>query len=936
MKKIGLLWALSLMATMAMAQKMSIVGVVTDEAGKPLETAAVVLLNVSDSSLVTFGRTNDLGVFLLKNVATNAPYLLRVTYVGFDNFTQNIAPNFKDEKMDLGVLSMHPLSKMLDEAVISAERDPVKIKGDTLEFNASSFKTQPNATAEELLKKLPGVEVEKDGTVKAQGEQVQQIYVNGKKFFGKDPKLATQNLPAGAIEKVQVFDKKSDQSEFSGIDDGQKEKSINFQLKESFSKGTFGNITGGLGQDLNDFGHDNRFILKGGLNRFDKKQQFSVVGLSNNINTTGFTTEDYLSYTGAAQRMASGGGGRVEINGNNSEIPLDFGRNSGFTTTYAGGANYNNQMTPKTELNGSYFYNKSDKILNKDVVRQNFLADRNFKTLQNSQQNTINDNHRMNLSVDQKIDSFNSLKLTSSLSLTKNSNRTNSQTQTLGNLDSLQNTSSRLNNTEGSGVNVQNSLLLRHRFPKKGRTISTTLNFNYSNTRRDGFLDAENQFFSPKNRKDTTRQEDDRINDRNNYGAALSYTEPLGNRTFLELNYSYQKTDNFANRMVNKMRNGEPVFDSLLSNIFDNSFTYHRSGLTYRINRKEWNLAVGGQFQTSILRGLLVSKNTEISRDFFYFLPNMRLKYDFSTGGSLNFDYDASVNEPSIEQLQPVRDNSDPLNITLGNPDLKPEYGHRLRLRFNRFDQATFRSFFSSLNVRFTENKITTAQTIDSNFIRKTQPINVRNDYSVTGFAGIGLPLNGQKLRLNFNANLSYNRGIGVINTVENTTNRTNVAGTLRLDWRLRDTFELNFSGKLGYNRTDYSLQNALNQVYYSHEYELGFSWILPFEMRLASDFNYLFYVGQSFGNNQAIPIWNAQFSKYVMKNKRGELKLSVFDILNRNLGFTRSADVNYIQDERVTSLARYFTLSFTYAINPMLGKGGGRRQGGMRMQFRE
>jgi Outer membrane protein beta-barrel family/Carboxypeptidase regulatory-like domain len=924
MKKILLLLALITSGIVAHAQKMMINGTVIDSAGKALESASVVLLNSSDSSLVAFGRSKADGTFLLRNAPIGGVYTLKITFVGYEPYLQDIPKETQKDKLDLGGIRMTPLSKMLDAATITAERDPIKIKGDTLEFNASSFKTEVNATTEDLLRKLPGIEVEKDGTVKAQGEQVKNVLVNGKKFFGSDPKLATQNLPAGAVDKVQVYDKKTDQAEFSGIDDGNAEKTINIQLKSQYNQGTFGNITAGAGS-ATEADDKLRFTGKGALNRFSKQQQISLLGMGNNINQQGFSFEDYMSYTGGAQRMAAGGG-RIEINGNNTSIPLDQGRGTGFTNTYAGGGNFNQTFSPKTELNASYFYNRSDKITDRTVNRQNFLADRTFRTLQNSNQRAINDNHRVSLTFDHKLDSFNSIRLTSTTSYTENDNTTLSDTKTFGLFDSLQNASDRFNKTVGKGINTSNSLLFRHRFLKRGRTFSTNLNYNYSDNNRDGFLDATNEYYTPRRSTLKTLQDDDRINARTNFGVNVNYTEPLTKRTFLEFNYNYQKTANDAERAVNKIRNNERIYDTTLSNIFDNDFNYHKVGVNYRINQKEWNFSTGVQFQSSILRGRLVTKNSEVSRTFDYFLPNLRFKYDFTSSQSFVFDYDASVQEPSVDQMQPIRDNSDPLNISAGNEKLIPEYSHRLRFRYNKFDQLTFRSLFTNVNVRYTTDKITYAQLVDTNLVRTSLPVNVRNDLSINGNFNYGLPLNGQSLRLNFNSNMGFNQGIGLVNNIENITQRTNITGGVRFDWRLRDSFDLNLSAKVGYNTTNYSLQKALNQSYYTHEYEASFGWTIPFGMRIGSNFNYTFYAGQSFGGTQAIPIWQASLSKFILKNKRGEIKFAVNDILNRNLGFSRSTDINYIQDERINSLGRYFMLSFTYAINPMFGGAGGRR----------
>ena len=931
MKKITFTLLANLFTLILFAQKFTVTGVVVDSDGKPLESAACVLLNSSDSSLINFSRSNTEGVFKLKNIPVGTAYTLRVTYVGYEPFLQDIPKDFKAETLDAGAIRMVSLSKMLDAAVVTGQRNAVTFKNDTTEFDAAAFRVQPNATGEDLLKKLPGVEVDKDGNVKAQGEQVKQILVNGKKFFSNDPKIATQNIPAGAIKKVQVFDKKSDQAEFSGVDDGQRDKTINFELKDEYSKGTFGNITAGAGTD-------ERYTLKGGINKFSKGQQLSVLGLGNNINKQGFSFEDYSSYTGMSQRMAGGGAVRVEISGDNSSVPLDFGRNSGFTTTWAGGVNFNKQLSPKTEINTNYFYNNSDKNFDKTTDRQNFLPNRTYNTNSRSNSNSLNDNHRLNLVLDHKLDSFNTLKLTSSFSITTNKSTSESQTSTSNADKLLENFGNRLNFTEGSGMNLNNSLLWRHRFQKKGRTLTANFNYNQGQSKQNNDLNAVNDFYDTDTgtsnliRRDSTVQTDDRVNDRNTYGTSLTYTEPIAKRTFLEFTYSYRKTNNDADRKVDTIRNGEHYFNSTLSNVFNNDFIYHRGGINLRYTKKEINFSTGIQYQESLLRGLNVTKNTETKPNpFRNFLPTARFSYEFTSSQRIGLDYDTDVREPSIDQLQPISDNSDPLNIYQGNPALNPEYNHRLRLRYNNFNQANMHSFFSNINFNYTLDKIVNEQVVTRNFVRITRPVNVKDAFSTNGFVGYNFPIN-PKLRFSFNDNTSFNRGISLVNQAENITKRLTSTNNVRLDYRLLDSFDFSIGARVSYNNTAYSLQKSLNRTYFTHEYEASFNITLPWNLRLVSDFNYQFYTGQDFGANQSIPIWNAAISKLLFKNKKGELKLAVLDILNKNTGFTRTTDANYIQDEFTASLRRYAMLSFTYAINPLMGGGG---RGGQRRMMR-
>lgn len=950
MKKLLILSFILISAHLS-AQKLTITGVVADGDGKAMENATVLLLASSDSSLVSFGRTKPNGTFELRNVSLAANCFLKLTFVGYEPYFQDVLKDTKPTNgstLELGGIRMTPLSKLLNEAVVKAERDPVKINGDTTEFNASSFKVQPNATTEDLIKKLPGMEVDKNGNVKAQGEAVTQVLVNGKKFFGKDPKIALQNLPAGAVDKVKVYDKRSDQADFSGIDDGEREKTIDIQLKKDYSQGTFGNGTLGGGGVEGDVA--SRYLGKFAVNNFSKTQQLSFLGNGNNINQTGFSFEDYAGFTGASRQMASGGGMRINSDNSNG-VPLDMGGTKGFLKTFSGGVNYNKVFSKKTELNMSYFFN--DQISNTRTLtdRENFLGGQSsFLSKTDANSLTENQNHRVNLTLDQKIDTFTSLKLTSNFSMTENTsdNETFSENKRLG---ILQNKGNTLNNTEGGGMSAQNSLLLRRRFMKKGRTVSANVFFNYNQTTNNGNLNAVNTFYRNGIGTDSiTKQDDDRVNNRSNYGTTISFTEPLGKRQYLEANYSYNATVNAADRKVYRLINNESIFNTNLSNKYINDYIYQRTGLTYRINKKEWNFSTGLQYQHSDLNGDLITRDTLIKKSYDFALPNVRFEFNPVQGKRATFSYETSVREPSISQLQPITDNSNPLYISAGNPNLKPEYNNRIRIGYNHFNQATFSAFFSNISFNYTNNKITNAQTTDTLFRRFSQPINVRNDVSANGFIGYNRPIVPQLLRFNARTNASYGRGISLINTsdnilnpkakansIENLTERTSVGLTLGLTLTVRDSFDLSVSGTVNHNNTSYSIQSANNQKYDVYDLETDANWRLPFGLKLFGSFTYNIIKGNSFGTSQGIPLLGAGISKYMLKQNRGELKFQMVDILNRNQGYSRSTDVNYIQEERVNSLGRYAMLSFTYAFNPMGGMFGGRggnRGGGMRIMM--
>lgn len=909
---------LFLSAFFAQAQTFIVRGVVADSNSHALPDAIITISKAKDSTVIQRFKSDKQGNFESNPLKSFMGYLISVEYLGYDTYFQNIPRGTKDSVFQISGITLIPSSTLLNTTVITADKDPVKVKGDTVEFTASSYKTAPNSSADEILKKLPGVEVNKDGTVNAQGESVKQIYVNGKKFFGTDPKVAMQNLPADAIESVQVFDEKSDQSKFSGLDDGVRDKTINFRLKPKYSKGNFGTITAG-------YGTDDRYDEKVLWNKFSATEQFSLLGAANDINKQTFTQQDYSTYAGGA---STGGGGRGPGGGGGSPNATP-----GFTTTFSGGANYNNTQSPKTEINTNYFFNRFDRTFDVLSNRQNFVPSI-YSNVTQSLQNIINDNHRFFLSIDHKIDSFNSIKFTSNFSFTDNTNATTSDAQTLNAANFLVNDISRRNATVGNGFSNSNNLLFRHRFAKVGRTFSINTGFSPNKTVSDININGVNSYFDSLSRKtvDSTLQLDTRHNNKISYNATLSYTEPITDKITIEATATHQRSNNTSDRTVFKTAGGESHLDSLLSNNYDNHFDHNRGGLNYRMVYKTWQLTTGLQYEQSILYSS--SNYGIVDRSYYNFLPTVRFRYTFSQGESASLDYDTNLNEPSISQLQPTTDFSDPLNIRVGNPNLNPEYQHQARLRYNKFNRKNFSSFFFFTNINYTTNKIQDAQTVNAKLVSIYKPVNVDNDLSINNYMGLGLPIKQQILRVNFSLNTGYARSINPINDVLNVSNRLTLGGNMRWDLRLRDTFELSLQTRITYTNSTYSLNTSLNKDYSFHDYDLNTACVLPFNTRIASDLSYSFYLGSQFNNIAPIPIWNASFSKYLWEDKRAELKFSVFDILNKNVGFSRTAAANYIQDDRTKSLGRYGMLSFIYNINPALLKGkqgGGDQPGGGR-----
>lgn len=918
----SVLLVLLLLPTLVFSQKITLKGIVKDTTDRPLEGATVMLMEPKDSSLVTFGRSQTGGIFELKNINSQS-YLLKITYVGLRPYSRLTQPS----DSDLGTVRMEAIPKDLNEVVVRGERNPVEIVGDTIAYNAGSFKVQPNAVVEDLLKRLPGVEVGRDGSITAQGQPVRRVTVDGKEFFGRDPKVATRNLPADAVDKVKVFDRQSDQATFTGIDDGQREKTIDLKIKEEKKKMAFGNVMGGVGPEA-------RYTARLNVNKFNKTRQLSVLGMANNVNQQGFSIEDYMNFSGATRQMMSGGGMRVSLNSNDETgIPLNFGgRTTGFQTTWALGANYNDKLSKKTDIQSNYFYSRSDQLVDKEVNRQNFLPGRTFISNQNTVQNTFNENHRANLTLDHKLDSANTFRLTSNFSTgnsaTNIGNSTGNVLQGIG----IQSETERTTWSQGRNTRLNSELLWRHRFAKKGRNFSTIATVGYNENDRNGTLRATNRFFGPTGslqRIDTLRQTNTQLNERLNYGLTLSFTEPIAKRQYLETNYAFQLARTDVNRQVFDVRDERPaVFNRALSNQFKTDFTFHKAGMNYRFAGKEDNLTAGVSAQRSRLEGDLILQNVRIERDFLNLLPQLRYTHNYGNSKSLNINYDTDVQAPDIQQLSPIIDNTDPLNIMEGNPNLRPEYQHRFNAQFNSFNALTFNSLFATLNFMYTTNKIAMAQWVADNLVRTYRPVNVRDDYNFFTNISKGFRLKPLKTRLNVSTSLTLNRGLALVNDVENRTRRLESRNTLRWDWNPTDEFSILASANLTYNRTIYSINTTQNQTFINQNYDVEMNWKIAKGLHFNSVLDYGIYNFPSSAFSQQIPIWNASIAKTFLKNKRGELKLSAVDLLNRNVVINRFAVNNVVQDERIRSLGRYILMTFTYNLKGF----GGAPSGGIRV----
>jgi hypothetical protein len=933
MKKLFTLLALFFTAT-AFAQSGVIKGQLKDTASKQNLQGATISVLDKDSTLISFGIAKSDGYFQVNNVPFGANLLL-ISFQGFRSEYKTVVVSKETPVTDLGAIILKDISKDLGNVTVIAA--PVTIKGDTTEFNAGSFKTKPNASTEDLLKKLPGMQVEKDGTVKAQGEEVKRVLVDGKKFFGDDPKMATKNLPADVIDKVQVYDAQSDQSAFSGFDDGNREKTINIVTKKDKRKGYFGKASAGAGDN-------ERYAANLSFNRFNGNQQISFIGQANNTNQQNFSIQDILGVMGGSgsggggmQTMMAGGGRGMSMASN----LLGSGTQSGIARTIAGGLNYNDAWSKHTSVSGSYFYNNMNVLNGSDRLRETFVQnDSSLLARTNSFSRNRNENHRFNLEIDQRIDSFNSILIRPSISYqTSDSYSESSSFTTKGKTQNLNDLVS-MNPSKNNGYNFNNSVLFRHRFRKKGRTMSLNLTqaVNESNTDRQN-LNYRTSYFSGLSFRDTTDLLTDIERSGLTLGGNLSYTEPIDKKSMMEMSYNYSNNRNESIQETNRYSrsSGKYLQDSILTNDFLNTNISHRVNLNYRRQvNKEWSYTLGMGVQHAELVSDNRSKNTTLAQSFNNLFPTVSIQYSKNRVKNLRFNYRGFTRQPGISQLQDVIDASNPLSIRRGNPALEQEFTNNFSLFYTMFDIFTFKNFFAGVNGGFTSDKI--VNYIVTNYkgqpigftedsiplgpgAQYIKPVNANGAYNFSAFVNYGFPIKKIKANVNLTTTALLNRDVSLIRDVTESaavrsyTKNYILAERVSYNMNLKERFDLNFSSTSTYTIAKYSRQPELDGNYFSQMFSLEPTYSTKKGWIFGVDFDYNFYRGQNEGFNQSVPLLNASISRQIFKNKAGEIKLYAFDLLNQNQSITRTVQENYVEDANTKVLQRYFILSFSYNL---------------------
>ena len=919
---------LLLISYFGFAQNLTIQGTIKDSiANRALNSATVSLVYAKDSSLVSFSRTNETGVFNFKNVSPGS-YLISVSYVGYVPKWVPVLTG-TEKTVDMGLIYMNDVNTM-STVTVTARRPPVVINGDSVEFNSENFKTAPNAVVEDLLKKMPGMEVDKSGGITVNGKKVTKVFVNGKEFFTGDPMMATKNLPADAVDKIQVYDRKSDQAMFTGIDDGSEETAINLKLKKDRNKSTFGKLNGGAGTP-------NVFDAQGNVNVINNEEQFSAIGGANNTNRQNFSGRNIINFSGGGGgRPGAGGGVTVNFSGGSGETDANA---QGIADTYSIGGNYSNLFNDKkTEFNANLSISDVERNNISSSFTQNLTPGNAFNRISNS--NSIAGNKQQNFgsTIDHKVSDNFSFRFTPSLGLQQTTNYSEDSTQTYLTNGNLLNSNTTIASSASDAVNAASTLLLRKKFAKKGRTLSSTLtqSFNRSNSTGNQFTE-QLSFLNNKLTNDSILdQQNMRKGENSSYSANLIYTEPLGKKSLLEFNTYLSKSIGSSSRRIFDRNDVTDTYDLLntrLTNEFNSEYTYSGGGMSYRSNQKKYNFSTGVSLQQAVLDGENISAKTKLSQSFQDILPNATFRYNFSQTKNLNVDYRTSTNQPSITQLQPVLDQSNINRQSIGNPDLKRSYVHNLNIRFFSSKILAGKSFFSTLNASTTNNSIVNYDSVLPNRTILTRPVNVNGAYRINGSMNYSFGIKKLKSRLSFGLNAGLNNNISYANGLLNTIVTKSTGPSMSYTYIVDDVIDINLTARYSFSNTNNAVNPTLNTNFLTKVFGADMTNYLPFNIVLNQSFNYAINTGRAEGFNTAIPIWNASFSKFFLKNKRAEIKMSAFDLLNKNIGINRNVSQNQIVDRSYNVISQYFMLTFTYSLQKS-GLGGGARPGGIMIRM--
>lgn len=898
-----------LFSPMAFAQQsgVNVTGSVVEQGSDtPIEQATVRLLNVKDSAMVRGVVSARNGSFTLKNVKKGS-YLLHITFIGYDPLYQPLQITGKKNPVNVGKLELSDGAIELGEAVVIGKAPEITVRNDTVEYNADSYKVTEGSVLEDLLKKMPGVEVDSEGKITVNGKEVKKVMVDGKEFFSDDPKVASKNLPAKMIDKLQVLDKKSDMAQMTGFDDGEEETVINLTVKPGMKQGWFGNAYGG-------YGSKDRYEGNAMVNRFVNNDQITFMGGANNTNNMGFSDLASTMFSG----MGGGGGRRG-----------GFGAGSGITSSGNAGLNFSKEFKPdKLTLGGNTRYSHSDNDARSKSDRQNILpGDSSSYDNSEAMSRTKSDNFGVDFRLEWKPDTMTQLIFRPSFSLSHSMNDNFSDATTLDNERDTVNTNKSSNYSESNGYNLNASIDFSRKLNNKGRVFSATLSGGNSDSYSDGMNRSDIVYFNQTDAlKNSIIDQRSRYDNKGfNYRAYVSWVEPIGHNNFIQATYSIsQRKQEALKNVYNQDADGiYNVLDSAYSQSYRNNFISQRASLSFKSQRAKFNYTIGLNLDPSYSSSENFVGDTtlsKITRKMVNLSPMAQFNYMFDKRTNLRIMYNGRTSQPSMTQLQPVADISDPTNITIGNPDLNPRYTNNVFIRFQQFTPEKQRAFMIMANGSYIINDIVSYTSYNQETgVKTTTYKNVNGNYSGNVRMMLNTPLKNKKFSINSMTMASFANSNGYINEEKNTNRNLILSERGGIDFR-SSYLDLGVNGNIRYNATSNSLQKENNQNTFNYGAG-GYTTIyLPLNFKIESDVNWSTNSGYGDGFKQNEVLWNASASKSFLKNNQGTLRFKIYDILQQRSNISRSVTASYIQDSEYNTLGSYFMVHFIYRFSIFKG----------------
>ncbi|MEN9910025.1 MAG: hypothetical protein RLZZ540_3184 [Bacteroidota bacterium] len=898
----------------AFSQKANLSGVLTDGNEKtPVYNSVVALLTPVDSILYRFTRSDKKGNFNLKNVKAGN-YILMTSHSQYADYVDAVIVNENDKNM--GSIALKSKIEVLREVVIKT--GSIRIKGDTTSYRASDFKVDANANVEELLKKLPGIQVDKNGVIKAMGETVQKVLVDGEEFFGDDPGMAIKNLRADAVKEVQVFNKKSDQAEFTGIDDGDTKKTINLKLKEDKKKGYFGKIDG-ANQPFTDA--DSRYNTNLMFSSFKGKRKLSAFLLNGNTGQDGLSWQDSEKFGGrddVSMNMDDDGNVSYEWTGGNNDEEPYINTQNGFIKNTNAGLQYSNKWNDKQTLNVSPKFNKQIYTNNNSRFTQTQVGETQLNENTSTVSNVNRSNFKLNATYDVKLDSLNSIKFTARTNFYNTESDAFTDGTTTGADGLLKNKQQKTFTTNSDKESLFASVLFKHKFAKARRTFSVNGTWSNLNTNSDNILKSFNESYDGGVFSSRTDVNQNKVGEKTtqNLAVNVTYTEPLSKKFALQFAYQLTHNTGDSDYLTYDYSNVTGKYDVVvddLSNQFKHSITTNKPNLKLSYNSKKINYSFGSGFGFTTFDLQDQTMNKEYKRSYTNLFPAANFTYKYKSNSNLRVDYQGATRQPSIDQLQPLRNNQDFFNQVVGNPDLKQSFSNSVRISHSSYSILTETHFYQSINLRTTSNLISYNKDIDPESAKTiSTPINTNGNFSGNFYFGYGFKIKKIDLRVNLSPSLSYNKSVISINNKINNSNNLNSEFSIYLNKSKEKKYDFSLSNSFSNNRNSTS-QNDQIKSFNTNNLSLDMGVYFREKWKLSTDYNlYSRQKTTDFQDNLTNQLWNARLQRTFKKDEFTAYIL-VRDILNQNVGINRYNYENIIGEERNDRLKRYVMVGFTW-----------------------